>query len=356
MCFISFLVPIYNSETTLIQCLDSILNLSFTDFELILVIDGSTDNSKSICDEYAFHDKRIKVIEKPNGGLISARNAGLDIAKGKYILFCDSDDYYDSKALSDILNSLPEEPNEDILYAFNFRNVWPDFIESTGLYSKKEVILNSNNENIDYLSGQSSHKDMGYAIWDKIYCKSTIDKYHIRMPERDTMGHKDDWAEDLFFNISYCQHIKKIKVLEAAPYMLRKHGTPEEQNEDGLRHRIEHMMDFFSCLYHSYSIESESFVKDNFWRIVIWHLKRYFDLDCQIMRGEYQSLRHEYVSSKQWENLSEFIKSALNNWSDYGKRWDKMQSKEYRYFLQYLQDGNEFMFKLKNKLLNILGK
>ncbi|MEE3414457.1 MAG: glycosyltransferase [Prevotella sp.] len=89
---ISVIVPVYNAEHTLKECIDSILTQSVKDFELILVDDGSKDHSPKMCDEYAVQDNRIVVIHKQNGGVSSARNAGLDIAKGKWITFIDSDD------------------------------------------------------------------------------------------------------------------------------------------------------------------------------------------------------------------------------------------------------------------------
>ncbi|EOH87788.1 glycosyltransferase family 2 protein [Enterococcus pallens] len=93
MCEISIIVPVYNVEKYLHKCVDSILIQTFTDFEVILVDDGSLDNSGQICDEYAKKDDRVKVIHKKNGGLSDARNAGIDVAKGKYLGFVDSDDY-----------------------------------------------------------------------------------------------------------------------------------------------------------------------------------------------------------------------------------------------------------------------
>lgn len=90
---LSIIVPVYNVEKYLRRCIDYILNQTFKDFELILVDDGSTDRCGEICDEYEILDKRIKVIHKPNRGLSSARNAGIDISSGKYIGFVDSDDY-----------------------------------------------------------------------------------------------------------------------------------------------------------------------------------------------------------------------------------------------------------------------
>lgn len=93
MCEISIIVPVYKVEPYLRKCVDSILAQTFTNFEVILVDDGSPDNSGKICDEYAIKDSRVRVIHKENGGLSSARNAGIDIARGKYLGFVDSDDY-----------------------------------------------------------------------------------------------------------------------------------------------------------------------------------------------------------------------------------------------------------------------
>ena len=98
--YISIIVPIYNVEKYLSRCVDSILNQTFTDFELILVDDGSTDNSGKICDEYAEKDCRIKVIHKDNWGVSSARNVGLENSVGEYIMFCDSDDFVEKNAVS----------------------------------------------------------------------------------------------------------------------------------------------------------------------------------------------------------------------------------------------------------------
>lgn len=103
---VSIIVPIYNVAPYLSKCIDSILGQSFEDFECILVNDGSTDNSGEICDKYSKADNRIKVIHKENGGLSSARNAGLDVATGDYIGFIDSDDYIHRDFISILLNAM----------------------------------------------------------------------------------------------------------------------------------------------------------------------------------------------------------------------------------------------------------
>ncbi len=103
---ISVVVPIYNVETYLKECIESIINQTYKNLEIILVDDGSTDNCGNICEEYALKDSRIKVIHKENGGLSSARNAGIDIATGEYITFIDSDDYVSLDMIEWMYNSL----------------------------------------------------------------------------------------------------------------------------------------------------------------------------------------------------------------------------------------------------------
>ena len=102
---ITFIIPIYNTEKYLQRCVDSILEQTYNNIEIILVNDGSTDNSKQICEHYQQLDSRIKLINKPNGGLSDARNKGLDHSTGEYIIFIDSDDFWvDKYQLEKLLN------------------------------------------------------------------------------------------------------------------------------------------------------------------------------------------------------------------------------------------------------------
>ena len=103
---ISVVVPVYNVERFLPACIDSILCQGYKNLEIILCDDGSTDSSPQICDEYAKKDSRIHVIHKKNGGLSDARNAGIDIAFGKYIIFVDSDDFIDKNMIMYLYNAM----------------------------------------------------------------------------------------------------------------------------------------------------------------------------------------------------------------------------------------------------------
>ena len=111
----SIIVPIYKVEKYLGQCIDSILAQEYTDYELLLIDDGSPDACPTICDEYAKKDSRIKVVHKPNGGLVSARKAGSEIAQGEYVLNIDGDDFVEEGYLSTIANAIEISGNADII-------------------------------------------------------------------------------------------------------------------------------------------------------------------------------------------------------------------------------------------------
>ena len=114
----SVVVPVYNVEKYLHECVDSILSQTFTDFELILVDDGSKDHSGTICDEYAQKDSRVRVIHKENGGQSTARNRGVEEAQGKYVVFLDSDDFFTTSDFFSDLKEKAEEGAEVIIFRY----------------------------------------------------------------------------------------------------------------------------------------------------------------------------------------------------------------------------------------------
>lgn len=162
---LSIIVPVYKVEKQLERCIQSILNQSFTNFELILVDDGSPDKCGEICDEYEKKDKRIKVIHKKNGGLSDARNAGLDIAKGKYIGFVDSDDIIHPEMYERMYNFI-NKYNVDIVQC-KFKKF--KSIEDINKLS------NINNTNIEYYTSKEAIMDMidnnkiNVNTWNKLY-------------------------------------------------------------------------------------------------------------------------------------------------------------------------------------------
>lgn len=131
---LSIIVPVYNVEKYIQKCLDTVLQQTYDNYELILVDDGSTDNSADICDKYANKYSHVKVIHKKNGGLSSARNIGIENATGEFIIFLDSDDYWTSKNLLKNLNSVIQKGIDDkTIIVWNYQKVIDDYqvVEST---------------------------------------------------------------------------------------------------------------------------------------------------------------------------------------------------------------------------------
>ena len=132
---ISVIVPVYNSVKYLDKCIQSILNQTYKNFELLLVNDGSSDNSLEICNLYALKDDRVKVIDQSNGGVSSARNAGIDYAKGEWITFVDSDDWVHKDYLLQRV-ALAEERNADVVYC-DAENVYE---KSSSIFKMPDLI------------------------------------------------------------------------------------------------------------------------------------------------------------------------------------------------------------------------
>ncbi|MGJ0706244.1 glycosyltransferase family 2 protein, partial [Enterococcus avium] len=177
MCEISIIVPVYDVEKYLKKCVDSILNQTFKDFELILVDDGSPDNSGAICDQYAEKDSRVRVIHKENGGLSDARNAGIEVARGKYLGFVDSDDFVNEDMYKQLYTSIIEN-NADLSICGIF-----DLYEGKTPIKKteKKLLLNRNEAMIMIFHGN----EISVHAYNKLYKKEIFEslrypvgKYH----------------------------------------------------------------------------------------------------------------------------------------------------------------------------------
>lgn len=173
---ISIIVPIYNVEKYLNRCIESIINQTYKNLEIILVDDGSPDNCPQICDEYAKQDHRIKVIHKKNGGLSSARNAGMNIATGEYIGFVDSDDYIDVHMYEVLLNAcLSQDCKLSICKIQHFTgDRYSDEIKICDTYNSI-----SNEEALWRLQGEDG--ELFCVAWNKLYHKDLF--YELRYPE-----------------------------------------------------------------------------------------------------------------------------------------------------------------------------
>ncbi len=182
---LSVIVPVYNVSEYLRQCLDSIVNQTHTDMEIILVNDGSTDSSGEICREYLQKDARIIYIEQENAGLAAARQAGLEIACGEYIAFVDSDDYLEPNMYERML-SVALENNVDIVFCNTYRNEDKKetaYLEN-GLYDRAAMEEKIFPRLLASFDAQKQENVIRWCNWLRLYKKELIDKHSIKFDKR----------------------------------------------------------------------------------------------------------------------------------------------------------------------------
>lgn len=199
---ISIIVPAYNAEKYIHRCIDSILSQTFIDFELLIINDGSTDGTKKICDEYASNDHRIRVFHKKNGGVSSARNHGLDNARGEWIVFVDADDYIPEDALS---NMVSISKNDDCLCYY-----WGMLYENGGIWEEYPCHLSPNSYSSDKIVSTFLKYEYITGPYAKLINRCALD--NNRFDENLQIG------EDLLFNIQIALKVKKIKICDGAVY------------------------------------------------------------------------------------------------------------------------------------------
>lgn len=216
---ISVIVPVYNAEVYLINCLSSIQAQTFPSFEVWLINDGSTDHSGTICDQFAQKDSRFHVVHSSNKGVSSARNKGLEKANGEWICFIDSDDTVEKDYLSSLFSAVQDQEN-DILIIQGFNQFCPHNITTQRifpnyLYEQKDFHLIFRDLKINR---------SGYPF-GKLYNTQIIHKYNIRFLEHI------HYAEDVMFMLTYMCHITKVQTLSGTSYNYYMRQTPDRLSQ-----------------------------------------------------------------------------------------------------------------------------
>lgn len=234
---VSIIVPIYNIEKYIGKCVDSICKQTYKNIEVILVDDGSVDNSGKICDEYAVADSRIIVLHKENGGLSQARNSGIDIAAGKYIMFVDGDDWIDSVTVEKAVAASEEKDADLTMWNYYreylkksipriiFGSVERTFSEADIKVLRRRIIGPIGDE----LKNPSELYTFSTA-WGKLYKKEIIDNHSLAFVDHSLIGS----SEDILFNIQFFAFAKKAVYLNDVFYHYRK------DNESSITNKYNH--------------------------------------------------------------------------------------------------------------------
>ncbi len=283
---ISIICPIYNVENYLCRCIDSVLNQSFVDFELLLIDDGSQDNSGLICDRYATKDSRIKVFHKQNGGVSSARNLGLDNARGEWIVFLDADDWVSSDFLTFDTKSDADIIQKSYIKVFESQQTATSVLVSDTKFKNRENFLKF------YVQKRTN------ALWDKIFKRSLI--ACNRFNENVSIG------EDFLFQLSLLKDIGTYHLSQVGCYyyVIRESSAMGKINEDKFKRAkimlnnieyIEEILDTNEDAQLKYGIIYQTYIN------VLYNYKEYLqETEIKLVQQYYKTLslwKLRYVDS-----------------------------------------------------------
>ena len=268
---VSFIVPVYNSEKDLPRLLSSLTGQQGDySFEILLIDDGSTDRSFEVCRRFADEDSRIRVFHQDNAGPSAARNKGLDMAGGEYILFCDADDYIETDSLQQLLSL----PHHDLVFFSLYDEMWDaqHLLSSSAwkvesrAYSSTAALLND----FHYLLLHN----LLYSQCTKLYCREIIEANHLRFETGISMG------EDISFNLEYFAYVQSAYILNA-------------------------------CLYHYVHVTRSQSISSGYY-------PGYYDNVCMVMQREKQLLsRFNVLTEENEEALQRYflgrVSSAVQN-------------------------------------------
>ena len=224
---ISVIVPIYGVEKYLAECIESIINQTYTKLEVILVDDGSPDSCGAICDKYAQMDSRIIVVHKKNGGAASARNAGLRIASGAYITFVDGDDYLEPDAYEKMLEALTD--NDAEIVQGRMKIVYVDGTE----------VLDGHNETVCYTTVEYLSRFL--EDWTCPLCPEKLFRSHVLSGVFFEEGH---WIDDEFFTYQGVMNAGKIVCIPAVVYNYRQRASSVMNTRTTIAKKLEDIFAF----------------------------------------------------------------------------------------------------------------
>lgn len=304
----SVIIPIYNVESYIEKCVNSVIDQDYKNIEILLINDGSKDNSKLICEKKDKEDSRIRFINKQNGGLSSARNTGLDNATGDYILFLDGDDYWDDKEVLSKINRNLQNSKADIV-TFGLKKMFED----TGEIEETKYVFNR--ENVDF---DSKKNTLSYLVKNNLYIssacnkavrKSIIDKYNLRFEDKAL-------SEDIEWSAKLLLYSNVIDVIESPFYIYRQRN-----------HSITHTLKLINIEY------------------LVKHIETCIDL-CKNENIDY---KNEYMGYVAYQYITLLV--SLNSVEEKIPSEMMKRIKDYSYLLKYDLINRVHIFNLINKFL-----
>lgn len=309
-CLVSIIVPVYNVEEYLEQCLSSILMQDYSNIEVLVIDDGSTDKSVNICDKYKEKDKRVRVFHVENGGVSAARNIGLNNANGEYIMFVDSDDY----VLPDYVSSLVLDQQLDIVQGGFF---YDNISGRIGRQSEEKII------DMEKYQGKFLEfweKNQFWTVWGCCYKKRIIDDNNLRF---DVDMH---YGEDTDFNTKYLVVSNKVGLTNKISYVHRKmqgtlSTTVQSEWLQIMKDRCQMMEKIDNVYYYK--------LRWRFWRNIIEYYQE--AIDKAETREVKRKIKNKLKAAYQDKYFKECIQSIRKN----GTLDEKLESMLMGYYRHY---------------------
>lgn len=281
---VSIIIPIYNIKDYLFECIRSVVLQTLKDVEIICVNDGSTDGSEKIVERFLKTDSRVRLINKKNGGLGAARNSGFKVARGKYIIFLDGDDFLDPRACEMVYEN-GEKFHSDVIF-FGVWNYFSHF-DYTDTFQDSELYLKASHSspfNIsDYPDLMRTH-----SVWSRAYSREFLEKNNLKNPEQR-------FAEDMLFSYKAATLAENVSIIPENLYFYR-------QNRSGSLLDLEKKNDTFKLCYIDTALEVRNFLNH---------------------KGVSQDLKREFLSNVfRWSPLRQ---DNISNFSDFRKFFQSMR-------------------------------
>lgn len=343
---VSIIVPVYKVEKYLKRCVDSILSQTYADFELILVDDGSPDNCPMMCDEYSRINKRIFVIHKENGGLSSARNAGLDIAKGKYVLFVDSDDYIKPNLLESCVNKIKETDYDAVRFGYDKIDVNFKLIK-TRFPNKKMYHFETGEEKMRFLCDDLLTYSIPFTSWSCLYKNEIIKKHHLRF-----VSERIIYSEDTFFSTLYTFNSSNCVAIDESLYVYQ-----DNQNSLMGTYRNQNILLINKCIEWSkrlYKLCEDIYIKNHFYFIAVAFYKNELNFktnknNIKKIISSIKVLEDKKYFSEQFRNYFQSIKKQYAH-----KHGRKQSFKEFS-FIKYFISFNTVVFRIRIFIIRLFN-
>ncbi|MGM8366162.1 glycosyltransferase [Virgibacillus sp. W0181] len=305
---VSIIVPIYNAEKVLDNCLSSVLNQTYSDLEIILVNDGSTDQSGDICDAYALKDSRMKVIHQLNAGPSSARNEGVQASTGDFIQFVDADDTVEPDLTEKLVAAMEAEGDIDFVICGYTIRVNGETGTIRKILPAVEGILNRST----FLNeiGKLYYDIVLPSLWNKLYVSDIIKSRHIQFREDLSMG------EDLLFNLAYIENCQRVNIIRDPLYLYsieNNHSLSSKFNKNLFQNQLMLYQEIKRFLQKnvSYSGANKEYVQLIFANSIVLVLNNLFHPGSDLSATQKKKTIHAIISNKEVRENIPFFKDRM---------------------------------------------